>query len=292
MEYAMCTLITGERRLSSLVGVSVHELMHSWYQFVLATNESRYAWMDEGFTSFASAEVMNHLSAKGLLPGAEAEANPHIETLAGLAAFTNRGPAEALSIHADHFQTNSAYGVGSYVKGQAFLYQLRSIIGTEAFNRGMLRYYNTWKFRHPDPADFIRIMEKESGQVLDWYLEYMMNTIHQVDYAVDSVYRSSGRQSEIIIERVGNMPVPIEVVVMSKSGRRLHYLIPIDLQRGHAPVSNKTVLSDWPWVNPTYTIQVPIAFEDISRAEVDPEYHYSEADKSNNIYPAQSTEGE
>ena len=160
MEYAMCTLITGERRLSSLVGVSVHELMHSWYQFVLATNESRYAWMDEGFTSFASAEVMNHLAAKGLLPGAEAEANPHIETLAGLAAFTNRGPAEALSIHADHFQTNSAYGVGSYVKGQAFLYQLRSIIGTEAFNRGMLRYYNTWKFRHPDPADFIRIMEK------------------------------------------------------------------------------------------------------------------------------------
>ena len=53
MEYPMATLITGNRNLGSLVGVMVHELMHNWFQMVLASNESLYYWMDEGFTSLA-----------------------------------------------------------------------------------------------------------------------------------------------------------------------------------------------------------------------------------------------
>ena len=51
MEYAMITLITGERSLRSLVGVTVHEMVHSWFQGMVATNESLHEWMDEGFTS-------------------------------------------------------------------------------------------------------------------------------------------------------------------------------------------------------------------------------------------------
>ena len=54
MEYAMGTLITGERSLKSLVGVTTHELAHSWFQHVLATNESKHPWMDEGFTTYIS----------------------------------------------------------------------------------------------------------------------------------------------------------------------------------------------------------------------------------------------
>ena len=52
MEYAMCTLITGGRKFGSLVGVTAHELAHSWFQFLLATNETKHEWMDEGFTTF------------------------------------------------------------------------------------------------------------------------------------------------------------------------------------------------------------------------------------------------
>lgn len=61
MEYPMATLILGEGNLNGLVGVSVHELMHSWYQMTLGTNESLYAWMDEGFTDYATDEIMNFL---------------------------------------------------------------------------------------------------------------------------------------------------------------------------------------------------------------------------------------
>ena len=61
MEYPMLTIVTGNRKTPSLVGVSVHEAMHSWYQGVLGFDESHYYWMDEGFTSFATQEVMDYL---------------------------------------------------------------------------------------------------------------------------------------------------------------------------------------------------------------------------------------
>ncbi len=285
MEYAMSTLITGERPLGSLVGVSVHELMHSWYQFVLATNESLYPWMDEGFTSFASAEVMKHLAEIGAIPGAEVEENPHLGTVLGYSRFANTGRAEALSTHADHYTTNAAYGVGSYVKGELFLYQLGGIIGEEAFDKGMLRYFNTWKMKHPTPQDFMRVMEKVSGQELDWYLEYMVNTTHQIDFAVDTVYSAGAKKTTVVLRKLGVMPAPVDVLVRDRDGKMTTFLIPIVLQRGHAPLKGRQLAPDWPWTNPTYTLTVPMPFDRIAGIEVDPEVKLSESNKENNVYP-------
>jgi hypothetical protein len=64
MEYAMCTLITGGRSLGSLIGVTAHEMAHTWFQFLLATNESKNEWMDEGFTSYISAIAMNKIMTR------------------------------------------------------------------------------------------------------------------------------------------------------------------------------------------------------------------------------------
>ncbi|HFC00357.1 MAG TPA: M1 family peptidase, partial [Phaeodactylibacter sp.] len=169
MEYPQATLITGNRGFNSLVGVAVHESLHSWYQMALGTNESLYPWMDEGFTSYASAETMNYLKAQGLLHGAQpaAAVDIHKSTYVGYNNIVTSGLEEPLITHADHFNTNYAYGVASYVKGAIFLHQLQYIIGQEAFDKGMLEYYNTWKFKHPNSNDFIRVMEKVSGLELD-----------------------------------------------------------------------------------------------------------------------------
>ncbi len=286
MEYAMMTLITGQRSLGSLVGVSVHEMMHSWYQFVLGTNESLYPWMDEGFTSYASAEIMNHLVTKGLLPGGEVEVNPHAGTVTGYARFANSGRAEALSTHADHYTTNAAYGVGSYSKGELFLYQLKTVIGEQAFDRGMLRYYDTWKMRHPDGHDFLRIMERESGQVLDWYYEYMVNTTHQIDYAVVG-WEAAGRgKAAVTLQRVGLMPFPVTVTVRAKSGDAHEVLVPLDLQRGHAPLTEgQTLAAAWPWTHPTYTLTVDLPSDEIASVEINAALDHSESDESNDRLP-------
>ena len=67
MEYPMCTLITAEGSLKGLISVTVHESIHSWFQGILGTNESKYEWMDEGFCSYAQYEVLNYLYDKNVL---------------------------------------------------------------------------------------------------------------------------------------------------------------------------------------------------------------------------------
>lgn len=287
MEYPMATMITGERSLTSLVGVSVHEWMHSWYQMVLGSNEALYPWMDEGFTSFASAEVMNYLQIKKLIPG-EPEANPHIESVNGLITFNSSGREEALSTHADHYQTNSAYGVGSYTKGEVFLEQLRYIIGESAFDRTMLRYYNTWKFKHPNANDFVRCAEKESGLELDWFKEYFVNTTHTVDYDVED-FTPDG----VIIRRIGKMPMPLDVTVTDKKGNKKYFYIPLDLMRGEKKgdrfFDDFKISKDWTWTHPTYLLDLDIKSSEIDKIEIDASQRLVDTDKSNNYYPRQKT---
>lgn len=283
MEYPMATLITGERKFGSLVGVSVHELMHSWYQMVLGSNELLYAWMDEGFTEYASSEVMNHLKNVGLLDG-NAVMDPHIASVNNYIEFTKTGLEEPLSTHADHFNTNRAYGMAAYVKGEVFLEQLRYIIGDDAFNRGMLRYYNTWKFKHPNPNDFIRIMEKESGIQLDWFLRYFVNTTYTIDYEVVEM-----RGKEVILRRNGGIPMPIDLTVILKSGEVKRYYIPLDLMLGVKSEDNTfngfTASSPWHWVHESFSIPINEHPSEINHIQIDVSNRMADVDRTNNIWP-------
>ncbi len=283
MEYPMATLITGERSLVSLVGVSVHELMHSWFQMVLGSNEALYHWMDEGFTSFATNDVMNHLVSKKLIPGTY-EDNPHIKSVNGYINFALSGNEEPLITHADHFITNTAYGVASYTKGEVFLEQLRYIIGDQAFNKGMLSYFHTWKFKHPNPNDFVRIMEKASGLELDWFKEYFVNTTHTIDYQIEEM-----RGDELILRRVGNMPMPLDITLTKKNGERLYFNIPLEMMRGAKKgdffFNNFKVVKDWPWTHPTYSFKTGVNFRDVDKVEIDPTKRLADKDKTNNVWP-------
>ncbi len=288
MEYPMATLITGHRSLGSLVGVSIHELMHSWYQMVLGTNESLYAWMDEGFTEWAEEKVKNHLRAEGLLPGQVVE-NPHARAYVGYINFAQSGLEEPLITHSDHFLTNSAYGVAAYVKGAVFLAQLEHIIGEEAVGRGMRRYFNTWKFKHPNSNDFIRIMEKESGLELDWYREYWVNTTHTIDYGVRSVKADEEEKgaTTITLEKVGVMPMPLDVVVTYTDGSQKLFNIPLRIMRGHKPLDDlgmeAQLLKDWPWTHPTYEFTLDVPIEQIEEVAVDPMRGTADVDRENNV---------
>jgi Peptidase family M1 domain len=288
MEYPMATLITGNRNFGSLVGVSVHELLHSWYQMVLGTNESLYAWMDEGFTSYASADIMNYLKKEGLLGKMKPIDNPHESTIGGYVGFSKSGLEEPLSTHADHFISNSAYGVGSYVKGSVFLNQLSYIIGNEAFEKGILKYFNTWKFKHPNPNDFIRIMEKESGLELDWYKEYWINTTNTIDYAVKSVTKENKKTTIIELEKIGVMPMPLDVVVTYKKGEQEVFNIPLRIMRGEKKQEFEnmkyTVAEDWPWTNPTYILEIPSKLKNVEKVEIDPSIRMADVERENNSW--------
>ncbi len=283
MEYPMATLITGERNLVSLVGVSVHELMHSWYQMALGSNEALYHWMDEGFTSYASNEVMNYLKLKKLIPG-EPEQNPHLDEVNGYTNFALSGSEEALITHADHFLTNTAYGVASYTKGEVLLEQLRYIIGEEAFDKGMLLYFETWKFKHPNPNDFFRIMEKTSDLELDWFREYFVNTTHTIDYEIEDM-----KGKAILLRKIGNIPMPLDITVKMKNGKEFYYYIPQEIMRGEKIgdrfFNSFKVMPDWPWTNPTYRLDIDQKLEEIDIIEIDASKRLADVNRENNKYP-------
>jgi hypothetical protein len=286
MEYPMATLITGNRPLNSLVGVSVHELMHCWYPMVLGTNEARYAWMDEGFVNYATADVMHFLSKEGLLPTWSSSGFPQRGDYQGYINIASGDWEEPLSTPSDHFQSNTAYGVGSYNKGSVFLSQLGYVIGAEALNAGLLRYFDEWQFKHPDDKDFIRVMEKVSGMELDWYLDYFVYSTHTIDYGIVSVESGARRETQIKLARIGAMPMPVDVEVTLRNGKRLRYNIPLGMMRGHKASDTRfgefDVLPIWRWVAPDYTFTVPVPVGEITRVHIDPSGRLADVKRDNN----------
>ena len=278
MEYPMITLITGERSLRSLVGVTVHEMAHSWFQGMVATNESLHEWMDEGFTSWVESRCMASLFADPLKP----DDNPHGWAYTSSIKQHLSGNEEPLITHADHYKTNRAYGVAAYSKGEVLVEQLGAVLGSEVRDRGMRRYFKEWAFKHPGPHDFKRVMERESGLELDWYFQYMMHTTDAIDYAVESVVNAQGTVT-VELSRRGNMPMPQDVTLTWEDGTTTSVHIPLVMMRGHRPLGEDEILGeDWPWVNPTYQLSVP-AHGRLNSVEIDAQGLQADVHRENNV---------
>jgi hypothetical protein len=268
MEYAMATLITGERKFGSLFGVTAHEMAHTWFQFLLASNESKHPWMDEGFTSYISNKAANLILK-------EEKENPHAGSYKGYNYVVNNNIEEPLSTHADRYNTNTAYSVASYSKGNIFLSQLEYVIGAENVANGLKKYFVDFSFKHPTPNDVKRSMEKVSGIHLDWYLNEWTQTIHTIDYGIKSV-----DEKNITLERIGQMPMPIDLEVTYTDGSKENFNIPLRMMRGNKPTS-ATVLEDWAWANPVYSFTVS---KNVKSVTIDKSKLMADVDDENNIF--------
>ncbi len=281
MEYAMCTLITGERKFSSLVGVTSHELAHSWFQFLLATNESQHEWMDEGFTSYISDIAMNVVME-------ENKENPFISAYANYAYLANSGKEQPLSTHADRYATNMNYGISAYSKGEVFLAQLNYLIGKENVSKTLKRYFIQWAFKHPTPNDFIRVAEKVSGASLHWYLTDFTQTTNTIDYAIKEVKTENGTNT-ITLERIGLIPMPIDLYVIYDDGSKESFYIPLQMmyfQKSNPfPELKRTVLKDWAWAYPIYSFDIKSG-KNIKAVLIDSTQLMADVHPENNVFEA------
>lgn len=267
MEYAMCTLITGERNAKKLFGVTAHEMAHTWFQFLLASNESKHEWMDEGFTTYISKKAKNIILN-------ENEENPHLGSYKHYFAVVKKGLEEPQTTHADRYNTNTAYGMAAYSKGNLFLTQLEYIIGKENVAKTLKKYFTDFSFKHPTPNDIMRTAEKVSGVQLDWYLNEWTQTTHTIDYAVKTIVNKS-----ITLQRIGKMPMPIDVSVIYTDGSKEDFYIPLRMMLGEKPTA-ATVLENWAWTHPTYTFK---ASKPIKSVEIDVSQLMADEDRENNI---------
>ncbi|MBL7741939.1 MAG: M1 family metallopeptidase [Chitinophagaceae bacterium] len=270
-EYPMATLVKNHS-----FETAVHEWCHSWYQMMMGSNENLYGWMDEGFTNYAEARVLAWLRNKAFFENAD-----EYRLYFNLA----KSPFdEPMSTPANSFNTNYAYNYNSYYKGSVFLRQLGYIVGEHTLDKILLEYYKTWRFKHPNPDDFIRVAEKTSGLQLQWYKQYMVNTTKTIDYRIDSLWEDGGR-TNIRIRRMGQMPMPIDMQITFKDGsKELHY-VPLDLMFGEKPVedsTNRKVYPEWKWTHETYIIESARRIADISVVEIDPTLRLADIERKNN----------
>jgi hypothetical protein len=281
MEYAMCTLITGKRSLPSLVGVTAHEMAHSWFQHILATNESKHEWMDEGFTSFISdlamTEVMPSKNKKD-------DENPFLSSYNNYFYMVTTGKEQPQSTHADRYDENMVYGISSYSKGTVFLTQLGYLIGAENMMKTLKRYYHDYKFTHPTPNDFKRTAERVSGAVLDWYLVDWTQTTNTIDYGIKNIDDSG----KITLERIGRTPMPLDILVVYEDDSMESFYVPNPLMRFEKenpyPQIKRTVLKDWDWAYPTYEFSLSQGKAKIKSMVIDPSGLMADVNKENNYY--------
>jgi hypothetical protein len=185
-------------------GVTLHEIAHDYFPFYMGINERKYAWMDEGWaTFFTSANIEDVVDA----PGAE--------SFEGLFKQVNNImgreydiPSMAPSIAA----RGPLSGFTAYPKAASSYYFLKDILGDQLFKQALQEYIKRWNGKHPLPYDFFFTFNDVAKQDLSWFWKPWYFEQGYPDLAVKNVV-SSGGKTEVVIEKVGNVPVPIDLEV-------------------------------------------------------------------------------
>ncbi|KIO54000.1 M1 family metallopeptidase [Flavobacterium hibernum] len=281
MEYAMCTLMMGSGTVEGILGTATHELGHSWFQHVLASNESKHPWMDEGFTTYIEDSALNELK------GDKKEVNPFVGNYKAYYSLVNSGKEQPQTTHGDRYDENRPYSISSYIKGSIFLSQLEYVIGKDNVDATLKRYFNDFKFKHPTPNDIKRTAERVSGAELDWYLIDWAETTNTIDYGIKDVIDNAGKTT-VTLERIGRMPMPIDLRVDYTDGTSENFYIPLRMMNFIKPNPNpnqkRTVLEDWAWAQSNYSFTIDKNKTAIKKITIDPSGLMADVKAANNVF--------
>jgi len=283
MEYAMCTLMLGNGTLEGMLDTAAHELAHSWFQQILASNESKHSWMDEGFATYIEYLALNEIAEKK-------EENPFKGIYATYSNLVSSGKEQPQTTHSDRFDENRPYSVAAYYKGCLFLTQLIYIIGEDKLEQTVKRYYDDFKFKHPTPNDIKRTAERVSGANLDWYLTDWTQTTNTIDYGIKNVAENANNIT-ITLERIGRMPMPIDLTIEYTNGTKETFYIPLRMmsfeKENPNPKIKRTVLKDWAWAYPTFEFSVSKPKSTIKKITIDESGLMADVKRENNVFPAE-----
>lgn len=226
MEYPMCTFLE-KGDYPDFLSTAYHEFMHAWFYGMLGNDENMFHWLDEGLTTYAEARLHNAVRPSH-------GKNYSEDALENYLGWRSDSPEEPVSTYANYFKSDGPYYLAAYYKGQLFAEQLRYIAGEENVRKGFHLYVNQWCFRHPEPDDFVHCMEKTSGLELNWFYDFWIHTVKTVDMGVRSV-TADGPKTTITLDRVGDVPMPADLLVTFADGKKKLYYIPINLMYGAKP---------------------------------------------------------
>ncbi len=223
MEYPMVIFVAPETNREALFDVIDHEWGHMWFPMIVGSDERRYAWMDEGFDTF-----INQLSKKEYFP----ESEPELLNVAQYAAAIRTYEEQPIGIAPDAFDPGTpALGIAGYTKPAVMLNALRGLVGAEAFDAALERYFEVWSYKHPQPADFFRLIEDEVGMELGWFWYNWIYTTGTSDLAILGVDQNRNSETWTVVVSVdqrGDLLMPAVVVGITADGASDTVIIPVE----------------------------------------------------------------
>jgi hypothetical protein len=188
--------------------LTVHEVSHTYFPFMMGINEQHYAWMDEGWASFFDFKLTDSLNNGG---GGDVRGY----------SFTAGNESDVPPMVLSNYLNGTAYYTGSYARPQSAYLALLDLLGYDTFHKCMTEYMNRWKGKHPTPYDFFTTWNNVSGQNLDWFWKPWFYDWGYPDLAISGVGKTelSGNQ-EVVIEKKGSIPVPVHLEVEYSDGTK------------------------------------------------------------------------
>lgn len=262
MEFPMMTLMGGynESGASALYAVTAHELAHMWIPMIVSTNERRYAWIDEGTTTFNEAEAR-----KDFYP--DNGVAPHIQDQERYIGAALAGVEAPLMRWSDYHYSTPAYGIASYPKPAALWQALRGLLGEEAFLDAYHGFMNAWAYKHPLPYDLFNYFEAAYGDDLDWFWDSFYNETWMLNHAIASV-ENTDAGVRVTIRDEGNAVMPVDLRLTLADGEVVHHRVPVDAW-----------LTGQRSVTTTLDTAAPA-----ERVEIDAAEYYPDADRSDNVW--------
>lgn len=260
MEFPMMTLIGSynQRTDTALYQVTAHEEGHMWFPMIVGSDERRSAWMDEGTVTFVENQA-----SEDFFPGIEFEIFDQI----GYLRMALTGGEGEIMRWSDHHYTGGAYRTASYSKPATVLHALRGVLGDELFNRGLRDYVANWAFRHPYPWDLFDTFETVAGRDLDWFWRSWYFETWTLDHAVEAVEATDEGTKIVVVDR-GMAIMPAHLEVHRADGVQLELEVPVETWLAGARRATLQVAAGSPVV----------------RVEIDPEYRFPDADRTNNSW--------
>ena len=229
MEYPNVTIIGISGNTYTLEQTIMHEVGHNWFYGMFGFNERDYPWMDEGINTFYQTLYENkyypdgkrYLNANGLSLFRLDEFGKQFEYYYANKAMAAYNLDQASNLNSNDY-TSTNYGISIYMKVPMIMQYLQTYYGYEEFSKTMHSFFDMWRFKHPQPNDFIDFFENSTTKDLSWAFDDLLNTKKKIDYKISSIDYKDKDSIKISIKNVGEIKSPILLDARSKDGKSVY----------------------------------------------------------------------
>lgn len=201
MEFPMIVNDEETSEYDRMIGLTTHELAHTYFPFYMGTNERRYAFMDEGMAVFLPVEIQKRLGDKVPLER----------------RFIRQQEQQAVSTEVppmtpSFYLFGNAYRMASYTRSAGAYFALEDLLGKEVFLEALQEFMNEWNGKHPTPYDFFFTFDRVADEDLAWFWKPWFFEFHSPDLNLVD-YKNEDGNKIAIVENVGGLPMPIKLKV-------------------------------------------------------------------------------